>query len=309
MEPKEITAAVQPMLDPITKDVGNLNRLVEEQGHRYKELIDKQAEMAAGQLVRSEFEAFTKKIGTEILEVNETLAKAERARKLDADRIPMESFHGSIRGLMDYRDNQGIPWTEAQKREYRLMSMPFKKDGWMGECLNEIREANDVLLILDSMARCQNARVDLSKTKTYNRLKELTAHIDPEFSKSMYVGTGVGTEWVPTGWSSELYDLIVIEAKVRGLFPTFQMTQNPFIWPIKTSNPTVYRFGAVSSNTPDAIIRSDAGTGQITFTAGGFACATLMDPILIEDAIIAILQTIRSSTATSFGLSDRKSVV
>jgi HK97 family phage prohead protease/HK97 family phage major capsid protein len=309
MEPKDVTAAVEPMLAPITKDIGNLNRLTEEQGRRYKELIDKQEEFAKGLLTHTEFETFTKKIGQDILDVNEALAKAEKTRKNEASKMPMEQFHGAIRSLIDYRDDQGIPWSEAQKRTYRLMQMPFKKDGAMGECLNEIHEANDVLLMLDAMGRAVNKPVNLSATKTYGRLKQLAEHIDPDFAKSMYVGTGVGTEWVPTGWSSELFDLIVMEAKVRSLFPSFQMTQNPYIWPIKTSNPTVYRASKVSSNTPDAIVRSDVGTSQVTFTAELFAAATLMDAVLLEDAIISVLQTVRSSTATAFALSDDSRII
>ena len=309
MEPTEIKTAVEPLLAPITKDIGNLNRLVEEQGRNYKSLIDKQDELAKGQISKGEFDAFAKKQGEDILALNDALAKAEKARKLEDTKLPMEQFHGSIRSLIDYRDDGGMPWSEAQKKSYRLFQMPFKKDGWMGECLNEIHAANDVLLLLDVMGRANGRPIDLSKTKTYNRLKQLTEHIDPEYAKSMYVGTGVGTEGVPTGWSSELYDLIVIEAKVRSLFPTFQMMQNPYIWPIKTSNPTVYRAAKVTSNSPDSIVRSDAGTGQVTFTAELFAAATLMDPILIEDAIINIMETIRSSTATAFALSDDSRII
>lgn len=310
MEPTEIKSAVEPMLAPIVKDIGTANTLIEKQGRTIKEFIDGQEKVNSGAMTKTEFADFSKKIGDDMLSQAETLQRIEKAKKLDAEALPLSSFRGSINGLMEYRDDNGQPWGDVQKREFRLMQMPFKKDGSSAaEALKEIRDANDVLVILDAMHRANGRPLNLRETKSFKRIQELSAHLDPEFSKSMYVGTGLGTEWVPTGWSGELFDLIYLEAKVAALFPSFTMTQNPYKWPIKTGRPSVYRASAVSSNSPDSLVRSDGATSNITFTAELFAAATLMDPVLMEDSIIGVLETIRGDHAIAHALADDSRII
>lgn len=64
-----------------------------------------------------------------------------------------------------------------------------------------------------------------------------------EFSKLMDTAeSGAGTEWVPTDTlSRELLQAIWAEARLASLFPTFDMPQSPFTWPIMESPGTAYR--------------------------------------------------------------------
>ncbi len=307
MEPNEVKSVVEPLVTQVKTE---LSGLIESQGRTIKAHIDAQEAANAGTMTKQEFATFSEKIGKDMLANSEALARIEKAKKLDHDALPVADFRGSIRSLIDYRDDNGIPWSDAQKREFRLMQMPFKKDGSAtSEILKEIRDANDVLVILSAMHRANGQVLNMKETKSFKRIQELSAHIDPEFSKSMYVGSGVGTEWVPTGYSGELFDLIYLEAKVASLFPSFTMTQNPYIWPIKTGRPTVYRAPSVSTNSPDSLVRSDGATNKITFTAELFAAATLMDPVLMEDSIIGILETIRGDHAIAHALADDSRII
>jgi len=145
-----------------------------------------------------------------------------------------------------------------------LMRTPTKDAG-----VKKLQELSDDIHILDGI---------LGHTKRasgYGGVKSLPMwsqweSASSEFAKLMDTAeSGAGAEWVPTDTlSSELLYAIELEAKVAPLFPSFQMPQSPFTWPIIESPGTAYR--AVENTDISSLTKATAsklGSKKTTFDA------------------------------------------
>ena len=102
-----------------------------------------------------------------------------------------------------------------------------------------------------------------------------------------------GTEWVPTGFSSELIRKVKLQLKVAALHRRIAMPTNPFKLPIDGADATAYLFAESTSDTATKITASTPGSGDVTFDAVKLACRVLVSTELEEDSVVAILPLLR----------------
>jgi len=145
-----------------------------------------------------------------------------------------------------------------------LMRTPTKDAG-----VKYLQDLSDDIHILDGI---------LGHTKRvsgYGGVKSLPMwpqwdSVSSDFAKLMDTAeSGAGAEWVPTDTlSSELLYAIELEAKVSSQFPSFNMPQSPFTWPIIESPGTAYR--AVENTDITSLTKATAtklGTKKTQFDA------------------------------------------
>ena len=110
-----------------------------------------------------------------------------------------------------------------------------------------------------------------------------------EFAKAMDAATaGSGGNWVPTGFSSDLIDLIRVESKIANLFLDVPMSQNPQCFPSILSDPSAYKGAENTVRTAGA-----AGTGKITLTASKIIVPVEFSYELDEDAVFSMITILK----------------
>jgi len=285
-------------LETTSGEVQDLQKNITEQAKLLKQVGEKHEELQKNLITPDEYKQFVDKIGKDILELSEKIEKVGKTSKVARSQMPFQTWKYDARNLITVYDDDGRPLDERAQRAYRLFEVPVKYEGAEGEMLKHLRNLNDCVAIIDSTMRVSGKRFDIRQSKTFKLFRELIEIVDPEFAKAMYsTGTGLGDEWVPTNMSSELYDLMRLESGLESLIPHFDMPSNPYTWPIKTSNPTLYRAGEAATNNPDTLVKSNLGTSNVTFTAETFAVAMLASPQWIEDSIIGVVEALRQGMA------------
>lgn len=138
--------------------------------------------------------------------------------------------------------------------------------------------------------------------------------IDPEDTHTLKALTGIktnelnyssqatyGDEWVPTLWSSDLWERARMENPVLRRMRVIEMPSNPFEVPIESDDPTVYHVSETtsenqltldSSNSP--IPDSKLKTGKVTLTAGKLGLRVGLSAEVEEDSIIPFIAQARA---------------
>jgi len=114
-----------------------------------------------------------------------------------------------------------------------------------------------------------------------------------DFKKALdTAASGGGSEWVPTGYSNDLWEMVRLESRVWGLFREIAMPTNPYVLPYQPGTVTSYKQAEQTGDTGQTKIPvGDSGnlTGKTTLTAAGHAARVLFSLELEEDSIIPIL--------------------
>ena len=166
------------------------------------------------------------------------------------------------------------------------------------ENLKVLQELSDDIHIVDGILGYGRKAV-----KEYGGYKSLrlTAGFDrlyDDFSKTMDTAeAGAGAEWVPSATlSAEMQYAIELEARVAPLFPSFQMPQDTFNYPIRTSVGEAYRATEQTDITSlTKAKRTKLGTQKTLFDAEKLMGRIGYTGELNEDAIVAMMPEIKKA--------------
>lgn len=165
------------------------------------------------------------------------------------------------------------------------------------ELIKQFKDANDTLIVLDTMANAYKGRNyrgmrTLKYWKYYERVMN-------QFRKAMDTATTAeGTEWVPTGMSSELLAKIEGKTVVAPLFRRFTMPTKSYDWPLRGAHGTAYLTGESTGDSATKITASTPGTTKVTFTAVKLAMRALTSGEFIEDSIVPVVPFLLEDVAT-----------
>lgn len=124
-----------------------------------------------------------------------------------------------------------------------------------------------------------------------------------EFKKALDTATAhQGTEWVPTGFTNQLFELVRLENKVMALFPQITMPTNPYNLPIQIGRLTSFKHAEQTADTSQTTIPvGDTAdlTDKTTLTAVGHAVQVLCSKDVEEDSIIPMLPFLRSQIVST----------
>lgn len=114
-----------------------------------------------------------------------------------------------------------------------------------------------------------------------------------EFKKALdTAASGGGSEWIPTGFTNRLWELVRVQGVVAGLFTVIPMPTNPYKLPIQIGRLTSWKHAEQTGDTGQTKIPvSDTAslTSSQTLTAVGHGVRVLVSKDLEEDSIIPML--------------------
>ncbi len=114
--------------------------------------------------------------------------------------------------------------------------------------------------------------------------------------------SGAGADWIPTGFSADLWRRVELELRVATIFDEFPMPTSPFKLPVQGDKVTAYKASESTGDTGTAIRTGDAATSSVQFDAVKIAVRCLFSDELSEDSIIPILPHVESELV--FALAD-----
>ena len=166
--------------------------------------------------------------------------------------------------------------------------------------VREIQNANDDIMITATVLG-----KDPRELKIYKSFVSKIEKNNSELFKAMTTGgSTTGAEWIPTGYSNQLMMKIENERKVAALFPTIQMPQNPYIFPVQGAYATAYK---IAENA--AITESTPGTSNVTFTAAKLAVHTQVTSEMEEDSIVSILPYLKDEMAKALARGEENALI
>jgi len=178
--------------------------------------------------------------------------------------------------------------------------------------VEEFQELNDDLYIVGKLMakKYEIPYVEaVRETEMYHNMKTRLSK-DTELAKALYTsGSSAGSEWIPTGFSNQLVELVRLELKVANLFNAISMPTNPYTVPIQGGKATGY---LISENTADEGVKirtSTPSTGNFTFNAIKLAGRIVFSDEVDEDSIINMMGFTKSELAVAIAEAQETSIV
>jgi len=171
----------------------------------------------------------------------------------------------------------GVKFASLEK----ALEVPNAKSG-----LKELQNKSDDLY---TMAVILGVRPN--ELKMYNEFQEMAKAMSS-------TGSGTGDEWVPTGYSAQLYEKVRLEMKVAALFDEIPMPTNPYIPPVLAGDVTAYLAAESTADeiaTTATIAPSQVTTSNFTFTAKKIAARVRLSGESDEDSIVPMLPTLKNN--------------
>lgn len=177
-----------------------------------------------------------------------------------------------------------------------LMRAPTKS-----ESVKLLQEKSDDIHILDGILGHTKRVSNYGGPQSLKAFKEFDV-LRNDFAKLMDTAeSGGGTEWVPTDTlSSELLYAIKLESKVATLFPSFNMPQSPYTWPILETPGTAYR--AVENTDISSLTNATAsklGTAKKQFDAEKVMGRVGWSAEINERSLVPMLPELKKALASA----------
>jgi len=243
----------------------------------------------------------------ELEKLQASVVEAQAKMRYTDDRTP--ELPGKIRALKANLNHESPKVRAKAYDELMRHRVPSHETPANQEFLRDLQNKSDEALLVHQCAlfsqkqygthegmTSEEIRQSLDTTK---ELQEMQRVLGKEMIAVDDTTAGQGSEWVPTGFSSQITLLTERELKVAALYDSFDMPQNPFDWPFATENIVGLRVAEVfAAPTTYPPMASDYGagkpTGKVTFDAVKIKSQVLLSGEFQEDAIRAALPWLRS---------------
>ena len=166
----------------------------------------------------------------------------------------------------------------------------------------EVQQMNDDILLVSAI--CKKHPTQL---RMWSRFKTALG----DYKKALDTSTSGGlSEWVPTGFSSQLFEKVMLEARVAALFPRISIPRSPFTMPVELGELVTYKGSEQTADTGQTNYGlADSGvtlSGNFTITAVLHNARILFSKESEEESVVALLPLLRTRLAKAFarGLED-----
>ncbi len=131
-----------------------------------------------------------------------------------------------------------------------------------------------------------------------------------ELKKALDTATaGEGAEWIPTGFSASLIDLVRMQLKVSALFRRFTMPTNPYKFPVVSADATGYLQTESIVDEATKFRASTPGTTNVQLSAIKLAGRILFSEEISEDSIVPIMPWLRDQIVLALATAEEKALV
>lgn len=234
----------------------------------------------------------------------------EKIEKMEAEVASMRKTLDHSAGLARRRAEFDLNEDSTQTRAIgpdqvkSILSMPTTQDS----AFSEIQRANDDLYI---------GMVTLGIDNPWKSpaLKNYLQGLYPNAYKAMETSTSTaGGDFIPTGFSRNLIELVQLDLRVAALHGRFNMPTNPYTFPVEGADMTAY---VVGENTGDNdagttatwVPASTPGTANNTFTAKKVGVRSVLSQEINEDSIISVIPYVRGKIARSLAQAQENTVI
>lgn len=289
------------VLESVSSQLAQIKENGDRIGKLYHELAEKQNQVAAGLVTKVEMDAYSKKVGDELLALTKEIQTARSAENVRKTRFAFQDIRALDDNAIFVTDDNGTPLSQMAQKAFRIFQLPMEQKSAGGEELGMLRRLHDTVILVNAyMAKKGGAAYDIRKLNCYKLLKQYMEYYDPQFAQAMYsTGTGVGDEWVPTEMSAQFEELYRLTPSLETYFPQSAMPSNPWTYPLKKGGATAYKISEATVDNPPVLLRSKFQTGNTTFTATTIGAAIPISPELIEDSIVPMTPEILAEIAVA----------
>lgn len=173
--------------------------------------------------------------------------------------------------------------------------------------VHDLQRANDDVIMLaalmgftkdggDGLPMNINLGAEMRSTKVFAEFERQRT----ELQKALDTQTaGEGLEWIPTGFSQTINQLIELELKVPALFGSIDLPQNPYVWPFAKEKPEPQHIGESTTSTGNPFDNLQAmrafttPTAKTTFDAEKMRLVEVYTRELSEDAVAPTIPWLR----------------
>jgi HK97 family phage major capsid protein len=230
-------------------------------------------------------------------------AKDELIKDLQAKQAKFESKRkGNFVGDEDdtdelIRKNQG-------SKSMMINNLVQSKS--MDEKIVMLQEANDNILTVAQLLNC-----DPRDTKIYHDTLKTNSFLTKDLDTAT---SGQGSDWVPVGYSSRLFDRVRLELMVAKLHEEMYMPTALYKPPIVTTDSVGY---LIAENTGDddfvtaakLIKATQPGTSNFTLTAKKIAGRVVFSEEITEDSIVPILPFITGNIVLALSQAQEQATI
>jgi len=168
-------------------------------------------------------------------------------------------------------------------------------------------------LFLAGLARAHATRRPYFDCVRETRLfKDMPARMksDDQLRKALDTLTaGEGLEWIPTGFSSKLMELVRLQFRVAAQFETFSMPSNPYKLPVEGADFVAQLTAQATADAATKIGAATPGTANVEFSAIKLAARVLFSEEVNEDSIINMLNFSRNKLAVAFATAEETALL
>jgi len=240
-----------------------------------------------------EMEALGKKIGLNVRKQIEGLSGAEGKFSDDAIKKVVEK---NVREILRESAARGGSYAHPMNPNTVFeITKALDEPAGDSEVKKNLQEWNDNYYLVRAVARgdllAKNLPFEVKSAGVFQ--KEFT-----ELAKALNTSTaGAGSEWIPTGFSSQMIEALIMEATVAKQFKSFKMPTNPYTFPLLLGHGTAYKGGEATSGSPSMYRSSNPETDNLTFSAVKLIANYPASDEISEDAVVSILPVLRASIA------------
>lgn len=252
--------------------------------------------------------------------VPETLEKQihdlkERLSVLDSNNEELRKREADLRKSIEEHNQKAAEVKASRKAEFqvedetavqskssfqRLIEMPAGNN----EQVKAVHEANDKVYLLSQLLNR-----DPRSLKSYTSMIQQNRAVS-DLRKALDTATAnAGNDWVPTGFSATLYELLALDLRVSALHPRIAMPTNPYTPPSLTAFPTAYYVPESKTDESVKIPTSSVTTDNFTLTAKKIAVRTVWSEELNEDSIIPMLPILQKNLARAIARGEENALI
>lgn len=230
------------------------------------------------------------------------LKKAQQLMAEGQERTITPEISGGDFALKQYMNEDGVRWTNGTTRkelagrgrvtveEKGLLDADTFANEWHADLCKMVQERS---LVRGIMRDASTPKADM---KLYNHLQKAPSFMKPAVEKIFSDSAGVGAEWIPDEFSTQLYQTFQIPRGLRALFADVQMDRETLLVPKLSRGGRPYIKGAATDDLA-SYTASTIETAQKTIRAKGLAVLMNIDDAAGEDSAFAIIPAMTRQVA------------
>jgi len=239
--------------------------------------------------------------------------RSDDREKIDRVQADITGLQKSLNSVLNQRSDRKAEFEVSEDTNVASYSPVQLKalisnKAQAGSELEEIQRGNDELYLAQTLMGGRDLR-QCEGIMDYAR----TNH--PALFKAMETGgSATGAEWIPTNFSSSLFEDVRLNLRVANQHSRFNMPTDPYKFPVEGADATAY---SVPENTTDdadltagnRVTASTPGTINRAFATSKVGVRVVVSTEMTEDSVIATLPYVREKIVLALANAQENTVI